>query len=87
MPVVYNCSERNAIVRAQGWPNAVASIRNDLSGEGFNFLESQLIDMKTTHPTVRWVYISNSVFVEYPAGYTQFRIDALGHLVLNIGEY
>lgn len=86
MPVVYNCSERSEIARAQGFPNAIASIRNDLAGEGLGFLEVQLLNMKTTHPTVRWVYISNSVFVEYPAGYSQFRIDAIEHLILNPGE-
>lgn len=76
MPTFYVCRQRTDNERAHKWPNAVASIRVIVTGSLYDTLEAKLQLMKVTYPNLFWVFISKSCFVEYPAGYAQFRIDA-----------
>jgi len=78
----FACRERSLNERARKFPNAIASIRCQGTFGPLENANETLTVMKLDYPELRWITISNSIFVEYPAGYAQFRIDAVGHLLL-----
>lgn len=86
MAVSYKCRERASAERSHKFPNAIATIRVPDHTGSVILIGDGLLNMQAGHPDVRWVIISNQVFVEYPAGYVQFRTDAIGHILLAIGE-